>query len=128
MILIILLVGIVLVVAAFRNSQGALFSALGTDVPHFMVIAAAIFAVGAIGFIPGLKPVSRGLLALVILVIVFQNYQNMLAGFKAVWTVPAPVTAPSAATGSTNSITQNNFGLADIFNQFGGSGSLSAVP
>lgn len=47
-----------------------------------MVWGAAVFAVGAIGWIPGLSPVSRGLLALVLVVIVLQNYQNIIEGLS----------------------------------------------
>lgn len=83
MILIALLIGAILIVAAIRGSQGALFSALGEDMPGFVIWGAALFAVGAAGWIPGLKPVSRGLLALVIVVIVLNNYQAILDGFKA---------------------------------------------
>lgn len=82
MILVALFIGIILIVAAIRNSQGQLFSALSTDVPQFVVWAAAIFALGAIGWIPGLKPISRGLLALVIIVILLRNYQPILTGFQ----------------------------------------------
>lgn len=84
MILVALFVGVVLIVAAIRNSQGALFTALGTDVPGYVVWAAALVAVGAVGYAPGLKPVSRGLLALVLIVIILNNYSAILAGFQAV--------------------------------------------
>lgn len=100
MILIALMIGIILVVAAIRNSQASLFSALATDVPQFVVWAAALLALGMIGFIPGLKPVSRGLLALVIVVIVLRNYQGILAGFSSA----AKVGSSTATTGKTVSI------------------------
>lgn len=77
-----LAIGIILIVSAVRNSQGALFSALETDVPKFVVWAAAILAVGIIGAIPGLKPVSRWLLALVIVVIVVNNYEKLVTGVQ----------------------------------------------
>lgn len=82
MALVALIVGAVLIAAAIRNTQGVLFSALSEDLPAFMVWAAAIFAVGAIGFIPGLKPVSRGLLALVIVVIIMRNHQAIITGLS----------------------------------------------
>lgn len=110
MIIIALLIGVILIVAAIRNSQDALFKALATDVPEFVVWAAAIFAVGAIGFIPGLKPISRGLLALIIIVIVLHNYKNILAGFTNAWQSPPPASsavsdgATSAAGGVTGGI------------------------
>ena len=102
MIIVALLIGAILIVAAIRNSQGALFTALGTDAPGFIVWAAALFALGAIGFIPGLRPVSRGLLGLVLLVLILNNYQKILAGFQNAWQNPgagggaASTSAPAA--------------------------------
>lgn len=107
MILIALLIGVILIVAAIRNSQGSLFSALATDVPGFVVWAAAIFAVGAIGFVPGLKPISRGLLALVLVVLILRNYQQILAGFKNAWTNP-PAAGTNAASSSPTSAAPNS--------------------
>ncbi len=98
MVLVVLFIGIILLVSALRNSYGALFTAIGTDVPGFVVWAAAILALGAIGFIPGFKPVSRGLLALVIVVLVFQNYSNILLGFQEV--AKPPVAKPGPSGGS----------------------------
>ncbi|MES2169779.1 MAG: hypothetical protein V4479_03535, partial [Actinomycetota bacterium] len=89
MLIIALIIGVVLIIAAIRNSQGTLFTALKSDVPAYGIWAAAIIAVGSIGFVPGLKPVARGLLALVILVIILKNYQAIIAGFKGVNTPPA---------------------------------------
>lgn len=107
--LIALAIGIVLIVAAVRNSQGALFTALETDVPKFVVWAAALIAVGAIGAIPGLKPVSRWLLALVIVVLVVNNYKKLVTGFNDAWqkspTSDAPAKSGNAAevgTGAQN--------------------------
>lgn len=90
MTLVALFIGAIVIVAALRGTYGALFAALGQDVPHFVVWAAAILALGAIGFVPGLKPVSRGLLALVLTVIILQNYQAVLVGFANVAKAPAP--------------------------------------
>lgn len=101
MILIALVIGIILIVAAIRNSQAALFTALGQDVPAYVVWAAAIVAVGAVGWIPGLRPVSRGLLALVILVIILRNYQGILAGFQNAAAPSAATNAPAATNGSS---------------------------
>lgn len=85
MIIFVLLIGAILVTAAFRNTQGDLFAALSKDVPDFAIWGAAIVAIGAIGFIPGLKPISRGLLALIIIVLVVNNYVNIEKGFAAAW-------------------------------------------
>lgn len=96
-----LVIGVVIIVAAIRNSQGALFTAIKTDVPDFVVWAAAIIAIGAIGYVPGLKPVSRGLLALIIIVLILRNYSNIIAGFKAASTQTSG-TGGTAASGSTS--------------------------
>lgn len=132
MILVLLFIGVVLVIAAFRNSQGALFTALYEDVPGFVVWAAAIFAIGAVGFIPGLKPVSRGILALVIVVIVLRNYKNIITGFQNMWTDP-PKAAPAGGTAQTNgtsntgtgSITGNSAidNILSSVQSFGGNGA-----
>lgn len=80
-----LLFAIVLIVAAIRNTHGALFAALQQDVPGYVVWASAIIALGAIGFIPNLKPISRALLALVFMVIILKNYRTILSGFTGMW-------------------------------------------
>jgi hypothetical protein len=76
-----LIIGAVLIVAAIRNSQNDLFTELGTDIPGFVIWAAAIVAIGMIGLIPALKPVSKGLLVLIVVVLILNNYQALLAGF-----------------------------------------------
>lgn len=98
-----LIIGAILIVAAVRNSQADLFTALGQDVPSFIVWAAAIIALGAVGFIPGLKPVSRALLALVIIVLIVNNYQKLVSGFTNAWTAPTKTTsnAPAATDASS---------------------------
>lgn len=92
MVLVALFIGVILIVAAIRNSQGTLFSALGQDVPDFIVWGAAIFAIGVLGFVPGLKPISRGLLALIIVVLVLNNYKNILQSFQSTWQNPGKET------------------------------------
>lgn len=115
-----LIIGIALIVAAMRNSQDALFSAIGTDVPNFIVWAAAIFALGAIGFVPGLKPVSRALLALVITVLIVTNYKKIIAGFENLWQHPPKTTTQNAEQIATQP--QDVFqGLLDAFKAGGGS-------
>ena len=127
-----LIIGVVLIVAAIRNSQGALFAALGQDVPAFVVWAAAIFALGAIGFIPNLRPVSRGLLALVLVVLVIRNYKQILSGFQNAWQHPPAYVAgdttpgtPATAPASTSAQPAPNVGsiasgAAHYLDLFGG--------
>src|ERR1700744_1855791 len=96
--------GIIIIVAAVRNTYKQLGTALATDVPGFTVWAAAVFAVAAIGWIPGMKSVSRGLMTLVLLVLVLSNYSNIVAGFTNAWQTPA---SPANSGGSTSTTTGN---------------------
>jgi hypothetical protein len=82
--LVLIFLGLIFFVVAVRNSHASLFAALTQDVPAFMVWAGAILAIGSIGFIPGMKPVSRALLALVIMVLIVGNYQAILNGFVSI--------------------------------------------
>lgn len=97
-----ILIGAVFVVAAIRNTHGQLLSALQTDVPGFAVWAAAIFGLAVIGFIPGLKPVSRGLLALVFVVLILKNYQGIFAGFESAWKGAGDQAASANSGGSSS--------------------------
>lgn len=81
MIIILVLIAAVLIVAAIRDTQGDLFAALRDDVPAFGTWAAAIVLLGALGFVPGARPVSRALIVLVFVVLFVNNYQTIVAGF-----------------------------------------------
>lgn len=81
--LILLLIAAIFIVSAFNNTQADLATALEQDGPGYLKWAAALAAVGALGWIPGMRTPSRYLLALVLLVIFLRNYQNILAGFEA---------------------------------------------
>lgn len=85
MILVLVLIAALLIVSALRDTQGDLFVAIREDVPAFGTWAAAILVLGFIGFIPGFRPVSRYLLALVIVVLVVNNYQSITKGFESAW-------------------------------------------
>ncbi|HEY1880109.1 MAG TPA: hypothetical protein VGG68_09275 [Caulobacteraceae bacterium] len=111
MLLVVLAIGVVLIVSAVRNSYRALFTALGTDIPSFVVWAAAILAVGAVGFVPGLRPVSRGVLALVLLVLILRNYQQIIAGFQSAWTSP-PAAAGASSSASSGAAAGSSVGQA----------------
>ncbi len=90
------LIGAVLLVAAVRNTEGDLGNALAADVPGFIKWALAIVAVGALGWVPGLRVISRWLLALVLVVIVLKNYTQLFQGFTALKTPPAPIQAAAS--------------------------------
>jgi hypothetical protein len=79
---ILLLVGAVIAIAAFNNTQGDLATELEQDVPPFLKWGLALFGVGALGWIPGMQLISRWLLALVMVVLVLMNYQRIIQGFQ----------------------------------------------
>lgn len=117
--LIALFLAILLIVAAVRNSQGALFTALETDVPKFVIWAAAIIAVGAIGAIPGLKPSSRWLLALVIVVLIVNNYQKLVTGFQNAWQHSAKSSQPANTSSGTSASSAATGAAAPAGSSFG---------
>jgi hypothetical protein len=94
----ILIIGAILVITAFNNSFPALATALETDIPPYFVWAAAIAAICAIGYIPGLRTPSRYLLALVLLVILLANYTQIYAGFQGFASSGATTTAGTGGT------------------------------
>jgi hypothetical protein len=89
------IVGAILVIVGIRGNYGELATALETDVPPYMVWGAAFFGVGAIGWVPGLQHISRMLVALVLVVLVLTNYQQILASFKGLASAPSPAPAPA---------------------------------
>ena len=67
-----LIAGAVLVTASVRNKQSDLFRLLKGDFTgpnNFVFWFLAILAIGAIGYIPKLKPISQGFLVLVVIVL-----------------------------------------------------------
>ena len=101
MLLVAIIVGAILIVAAIRNSQQTLFSALGQDVPAFIVWGAAILAVGVIGYVRPLKGASDAMLVLIVTVLILNNYENMLKGFGAL-SQPSGGVTPTASTSEGN--------------------------
>jgi len=126
MALFILLIAAILVVAAIRNSQGDLFNALGKDVPAFVVWGAAIIAIGAIGFIKPLRPLSQGLLVLVFLVIVLNNYQGIVSGISSAAKVGAG--APSGTDAPTSGGSGASTGVGAILGNFDPSSLFPGTP
>lgn len=119
-----LLIGAVLIISAVRNTHGTLATALATDVPPYLKWALAIVAVGAIGYVPKMQPISRMLLALVFVVIVLKNYQAAINGFKLAGTAPAatqavadPGTQYAANPASPNITSANVTGTAPATSQ-----------
>lgn len=77
-----IVIAAIIAVAALNNAQGNLALQLEEDVPAFGTWALAVFGVGALGWIPGFATISRYLLALVFVVLVVRNYQQILNGFQ----------------------------------------------
>lgn len=66
------IIGILLLVAGVRNQQDTFFRLVKGDFTgpnNFIFWMVSIFAIGALGYIPKLKPLSTGFLALVIVVL-----------------------------------------------------------
>jgi hypothetical protein len=78
---IVIVIGAILIVAAFNETHGDLAHALEQDIPGFFKWAMAIAAILGLGFVPGLRVPSRWLIALVALVIIVTNYQAIFGGF-----------------------------------------------
>lgn len=73
-----LVVGILLLVAGVRNTQDTLFSLVKGDFSgpdNFIFWFLAIVLIGALGYIPKLKPISTAFLGLVVLVLFLKKGQ-----------------------------------------------------
>lgn len=95
-----LLIGVLLVVVAFNNSFTALTTELETDIPAAFKWLAAIAAILALGYIPGMKTPSRYLLGLVALVVILTNWSQIQSGFTSF--ASSGGTATSAGAGAAN--------------------------
>lgn len=76
------IIGIVLLVAGVRNQQATLFELVKGDFSgpnNFIFWMVSIFAIGAIGYIPKLKPISTAFLALVIVVLFLRRGTGFFA-------------------------------------------------
>lgn len=77
-----LLIGVAIIVVAYRNTQTALFQQLETDAPGFAKWAIAIVVIGVLQYIPNFATAAKSLLALVLLAIVIAN-KGAFANFQA---------------------------------------------
>jgi hypothetical protein len=80
-----LIIGIVLLVSAARNTQDDLFTLVKGDFTgqaNFIFWVVSLLIIGAIGYIPKLKPISTGFLVLVLLVLFLSkgNPNNAASG------------------------------------------------
>jgi hypothetical protein len=104
--------GVVLLIAAIRDKQQQLFFLLGNDftgTDNFIYWFLSILIIGAIGYIPKLKPVSDGFLVLVILVLFLRKGTGFFDMFqKQIGTTQSA--KPVVSTGSTATSTSFNGG------------------
>lgn len=98
-----LIIGITLIVAAVRDTQRDLISLLYGDFTgqgNFWFWIAAILIIGAVGYIPRLKPISDGFLVIVLLVLVLSKgdpKKNAGGGFFKMFTEALAGTTQAAA-------------------------------
>ena len=112
-----ILVGTVLALSAYNNTLDQLSTALEQDLPGYAKWAAAIGGIVVLGWIPGMRDLSRMLLALVLVVIVVRNYQNVLASFQG---LTQPVQPAQAAATPVQTYAQETQAISGL-------GSSSAV-
>lgn len=94
-----IIIGVVIAVAAWRNTYDQLANLVVADFTgqgNFLVWIGAIIGIGLIGYIPKMQGVSRAFLALVLIAIflsnkgVFANFQAALSGASKQQTAATP--------------------------------------
>jgi hypothetical protein len=103
-----LIIGVFLLIAGVRNTQDTLFTLVRGDFTgnnNFVFWIVSILIIGAVGYIPKLKPISTGFLVLVIMVLFLKrgNPQGIGGGIFAQFTTAlnSTKTATPPATGVT---------------------------
>ncbi len=112
---VLIIIGVVLLIAAVRDKQQVLFYLLAHDFTgdnNFIYWFISILIIGAIGYIPKLKPVSDGFLILVILVLFlrkgtgfFDAFQRQIGGTE---TSKPVVSTPGGAGGTSKGASFNS--------------------
>jgi hypothetical protein len=104
---VLLIVGIALLVAGVRNTQGDLFTLVQGDFigqNNFIFWFVAIFLIGSLGYIEKLKPLSTAFMGLVILVMFLAKGKGFFPQFTSALNAtqsaqPATSASATAATG-----------------------------
>ena len=109
-----LIIGAVMLVAAVKNTQSNLATLVKGDFttqngqPSFIYWLVAIFLIGAVGYVPKLKPISTAFLGLVVLVLFLAKGNPGATGggfFSQFTNALSSTTAPtSASVASTNTV------------------------
>lgn len=95
--LLLAILGVAIFIAAVRNSQSDLSTLVVADAPAFFPWAGAILAIGAIGFIEPARGISRGLLALIVLVIFLADQGGFFVKFSEAMQHPPQASTPAKA-------------------------------
>jgi hypothetical protein len=122
---VLIFVGLVLVIAAIEGTEQALGAQLKKDFSgqgSFLLWAAAIVAVGSIGYVPELKKFSDTFLVLLLVSLLFSNpaaLGNIASEIQSAAASPAPEQAADAsvapgAPSSTSSTSSTSSALASI--------------
>jgi len=131
-----LIVGIGMLVVAVRGTQQTAFALLQSEFSgpnSFTRWALAIFIIGTIGYVPSIRPATRALLVLVMLVIVLKNGTGLFSKFNQQIANPTPpdtgsgtpVTAPGVNAGVTQDTTSSLF---NNYNPFTSTGNSTLAP
>lgn len=102
-----ILIGVILVVASVRNTQGQLFTLIQGDFTgtnNFVYWLIAILLVGALGQVKAIKPLSNAFLTLII-VAVLLSHKGVIAQFQAaISTTGGTSSNTSETTGASTSL------------------------
>lgn len=111
--------GLLLTIAGAKNNQGQLFTLLEGDftgTKSFLFWGASVVGIGAVGYVPKLRPLSNVFLALLIVVFILAQYKDgnniftsfvtqLKAGTSGTATAPAVASndnSSSSASGGSN--------------------------
>ena len=96
--LVLIVLAIVMVIVAYQNTQGNLVTSLESDIPGFVPLGLGVAGLGAVGFIPKMQPIARGLVGLLIFIYVFRNWNAITSGILALEQLGGATPAPTSAT------------------------------
>lgn len=95
-----ILIAAIFIVTGFKGTTSQFLTNFASDIQGFVIWVVAIGVIGAIGYVPGLKKVSDGFLALILLAMFLSN-KGFFANFNQQIRNPVPAsTGANSATGS----------------------------
>lgn len=126
----VLLLGLLLVATAVKNTQNELRQQLGNDLfgnQGFIGWIVAFLVIGALGYVPGLHKASRYLLVLLFVVILVQNKGVFANAQMALKEVAAAGPAPEVTTQNAGDPSQGGGTTASGGGGGGGGGGLGGI-